>query len=915
MFSALSFSAPLILTALLTLPAVWFLLRATPPTPKQVRFPAFVILRRLVSKDEKPEHTPWPLLLLRLLLTALIILGLAGPVLNAPPPATGNGPIVLVIDNSFVAAPQWQARVDAIKSAAAEAAARDAQIFIIPTAPQRIAQPLTPLTGEEARSRADTLRPQPFGADRAATSETYIADLEAFITSNGLAEPDIRWLSDGAASADDQTFADALRNLGPVSLYDDDNAEKLILRPIGEGEEGPIYQVERLNKIGDWEGALVATARDGRELSRIDLAINDDETISEAVISLPLALRNELASVRIENGGSAGAVQLADARDRRAFIGLISEAEGKPSNLLSGGHYLRQALGPYAEFIEGGFDEIIGSDVSVIILDDIGAIRAGDIDALNAWVERGGVLIRFAGPVLAEAAQDRTPALLPVELRGGGRAFGGALTWDTPQRLDAFQDDSPFAGLAAPEDVLIRRQVLAQPGGETSARSWARLGDGTPLVTGLSKGAGVIALFHVTATPDWSDLPISGVFIDMLRRLTFLSELGPEQTDENAAARYAPLRLMDGFGRMTRPQDQAPALTAEDILDPAGPERAPGFYGSPEASLALNVIRTDTPYAPLNVSGVRTLPFTAAPPVQIAPPLFAVALLLLLIDALATLALAGKLPLRQSATAATLIGAVFLSIALTPGAYAQPLDPDIDEQTAETVLKTRLAFIETGDPAMDKLSKQALAGLSRELYRRTALEPGPPVSVNPETDDLSVYPFLYWPIIPGMASPSEAALANIENFMRFGGLILFDTRDDERAVGAGSTPEARALQGILSQMNIPPLAPVELDHVLMRSFYLLPDLQGRLRNNPVWVASETSGANDGVTPVIIGGRDWAGAWATDSIGRPVRPIGRGGARTRELAYRTGINMVMVAFTGNYKSDQVHTPVLLERLGK
>ncbi|MEQ8934814.1 MAG: DUF4159 domain-containing protein, partial [Amphiplicatus sp.] len=97
--------------------------------------------------------------------------------------------------------------------------------------------------------------------------------------------------------------------------------------------------------------------------------------------------------------------------------------------------------------------------------------------------------------------------------------------------------------------------------------------------------------------------------------------------------------------------------------------------------------------------------------------------------------------------------------------------------------------------------------------------------------------------------------------------------------------------------------------------YLLDDLYGRMRNNPVWVQAAESGPNDGVTPLIIGGRDWAGAWAADRYGQPMRPIARGGERARELSYRAGINIVMVAFTGNYKSDQVHTPILLERLGR
>ncbi len=910
---ALSFTSPLILAALIALPLVWFLLRATPPSPKQARFPAFIILRQLTAKEETPDRTPWPLLLLRLLLVAIVITGLAGPVLNAPPTASGGGPVALIVDDSWAAATNWNARRDEMRRVSAEAAQSDRPVFILTTAPKRMPAPLEPLTAQEARAMADTLTPQPWASDRAGAMEA-LAALDQYAANNENQRWDIRWLSDGLASGDDQAFADALRQRGDVVLLTDPDGHAPILRPLAPANAGPAFRIERLSGNDAWEGAFAASARDGRELMRIDVTMEEGQTTSDVTAQLPLALRNELGAVRIEGSVSPGAVQLIDARTRRALIGLVGEARPVRNNLLDGAHYLRKSLNPYAEFLTDRLGAIVASDASVIILDDVAAMRAGDIDALSAWVKKGGVLIRFAGPVLAEAAQDRTPPLLPVKLRGGGRAFGGALTWETPQRLDAFPANSPFAGLTPPDDVFIRQQILAQPGGETTTRSWARLEDGTPLVTAERFGAGVIVLFHVTATPQWSDLPVSGVFGEMLRRLIFLSTLGPESADGETAARQPPLRLLDGFARLERPGDTDPALTPAELDDPAGPNRRPGFYGAPEAPLALNVITTETAFAPLKVTGVTRAAYVGEPPRRLGPFLFAAALALLLIDGLATLVLAGKLRLGRIGTAA-IIALIALTPLAAPDARAQPLDPEIDAKTMATTLTTRLAFVETGDPAMDKLSEQALAGLSRELYRRTALEPGPPVGVNPETDDLSVYPFLYWPVVAGAAAPSETALANIENFMRFGGLILFDTRDDERAIGAGSTPEAAALQRILSQLNTPPLIAVDATHVLTRSFYLLNDLPGRLDNNPVWVAAQTSGANDSVTPLIIGGRDWAGAWASDFLGRPVKPMGQGGERAREFAYRAGVNIVMVAFTGNYKSDQVHTPILLERLGK
>ena len=906
MLSALSFTSPLILGALALLPAIWWLLRATPPAPKEQGFPAFIILRKLINTEETPARTPWWLLLMRIALAALVIIALAGPILNAPPKSPGSGPILLVVDDTFTAAHHWRARKNAMLTAAAEAEQADRTVYMLAMAADED-RLLDPMTGKEARKTAEEMVPKPFAADRTAA-------LKRVDALPGDKSFDVRWLADGAAGPDDQAFADALAARGDLTLFIDTRAPKPVLRPAAGAD--PQFRIERLSAAGDWEGELVATAQDGRELARIGAFIAEGETAAEIGVELPLALRNEIASVRIENAPSAGAVQLIDARDRRPLVGVVAESARAGDRLLSGAHFVREALGPHAELIDDSLSEMFDAGVSVIILDDIGAFRASDVEKIERWVEKGGVLIRFSGPILAETAQDRNPPLLPVVLRGGGRAFGGALTWETPQSIDDFPDDSPFAGLAPPADVKVRRQVLAEPGGETTLRTWARLKDGTPLVTGARMGDGAIALFHVTATPQWSDLPISGLFVEMLRRLVFLSALGPENAEADPTREFQPLRLLDGFGRFRRPNDADPALSTEDLAKPAAPTRTPGFYGSPDAPLALNVMSADTVYAPLAIKGARSVPYEAAPPQNLAPPLFAAALALLLLDILAALMLAGKLRLRRVQTASVAIALAVLVIEPQHNALAQPLDPEIASDTADAALLTRLAYVKTGDPALDRLSAQALAGLSRELYRRTALEPGPPAGVNPETDDLSVYPFLYWPIAAGAEAPSETALANIENFMRFGGLILFDTRDDERALGPQSTAEGQALQRVLSQLNIPPLTHVDSEHVLARSFYLLPGgLEGRINNNPVWVAADASGANDGVTPVIIGGRDWAGAWAIDQFGRPVRSVPTSNPRAREMAYRAGVNIVMVAFTGNYKSDQVHTPVLLERLGR
>ncbi len=896
---ALSFSSPLLLLALLALPAIWFLLRATPPAPRLVRFPAFELLRRLAKTTETPDKTPWWILLLRLAIAGLAIVALAGPILNAPREPANPGPIVLVVDNSWAAAPGWRLRRDAILSAAEQAARASRETWLIATANDDL-DPLQPMTGEELRDLATDLEPQPFLPDYGRARE-QISSLAGAVR-----DADVVWLADGINHQGARELLAQMKALGAVTMHVDASTPALALFPAERAQTQLTYRIDRIGKAA-WGGDLVALARDGREVARSAVEIPANETTVTAALDLPLALQNDMAQARLEDVSSAGAVQLVDARERRALIGFISSGAAGADPLLSGAHYVRKALDPFAIFVTDTLDNLIASDTSVIVLDDVGVLRLTDVERLTAWIEKGGVVIRFAGPTLAEAADDRTPALLPVNLRGGGRAFGGALTWETPQLLGGFAAEGPFADLAPPPDVYVRRQVLAEPGGDTSLRTWASLTDGTPLVTGVAMEAGAIALFHVTATPDWSDLPLSATFIDMLRKLVFISALGPESVGAEEAQKVTPFRVLDGFGALKQPTRDIPASTLAEIAAGATAGRPPGLYGAPEAPIALNAVTQEDAFEAIAIEGVAIRPYIASPPVKIAPPLYLLALILLIADGLIALRLAGRLHFALI---------VLFAAAAMPidRAGAAPLDRPIDPDASKAALSMRLAYVETGDPATDRVSEAGLAGLSRELTRRTSAEPAPPMGVDPETDDLSVYPFLYWPVTAGAGAPSPQALANIENFMRFGGLIVFDTRDDERAIDGVDTPEGLALKSILSNLDLPPLTPASDEHVLKRSFYLLADLPGRMAARPVWVQSG-EGPNDAVTPLIIGGRDWASAWASDDLGRPLFPMANGGERMRELSYRAGINMVMVALTGNYKSDQVHTPILLERLGR
>ena len=188
--------------------------------------------------------------------------------------------------------------------------------------------------------------------------------------------------------------------------------------------------------------------------------------------------------------------------------------------------------------------------------------------------------------------------------------------------------------------------------------------------------------------------------------------------------------------------------------------------------------------------------------IRLGPWLIGLALALLALDVLATLVVSGRL--RRGAAARRAQAAGVALLARRAGARRGPGRGAGGAGRAREALyaanQTVLAYVVTGNPRVDAISAAGLKGLSRALFDRTAIEPADPVAVDIETHDISLYPFLYWPITEAQPAPSDAAVAKINDFLRFGGMILFDTQDADLGGAAGATtPNGRVLQRIAAQ--------------------------------------------------------------------------------------------------------------------
>lgn len=933
----LAFTIPAVLAALALLPALWYLLRLTPPRPREIPFPPLRLILDLSPNEETPARTPWQLLLLRLAIAAALILAMAGPIWNPTPVGTGGkGPLLILLDDGWPSATDWDARLRLVdeRIEAAERAGRTAAVAPLSEGARDIV--VIDAAGVDDRLRA--LRPQPWIPDRMQA----LAPIRRFLTSHPRTK--ILWMADGLALGRAHSFAEALKSAAGARAVQVviDNRTPIALGGSDNAAAGLDIRVLRVVDEAATNGVLRALDRKGLTIARTSFSFGSGME-AKARFSLPIELRNEVARVEIVGERSAGAVTLLDDRWKRRRVGVVSgESADLAEPLLAPDYYIDKALGPFADVRDprpgehGPIARLIEDQVAAIILADFGRISGPTHDKLARWVENGGMLIRFAGTRLAESSDD----LIPVRLRRGGRVLGGALSWATPKRLAPFDRKSPFFGLATPADVRVKRQVLAEPDSDLPGKTWATLADGTPLVTAVRRGKGLLVLFHVTADTTWSNLPLSGLFVNMLRRLINMAVqpgAGPARQGAriapNSRQTAAPTSTLDGFGILGPPAATAKPIPVNFQGD-AGPDHPPGFYGPSEASIAVNPLSAEdqlkqADYAGLNVA-VMSLTSAA---VDMRAPLIMIAFLLLALDALLSLWLGGGLSrgLRRPATALLIAGTIAGAAVLWPhpaaarDAAAHVAAPQPSARDLSAALKTHLAYVITGDSSVDQESLAGLTSLSRALTARTSLSPGPPYGVDPARDELVFYPLLYWPIVADRPQPPSQAVDKIANYMKEGGTILFDTRDALTSrPGSPPTPERRWLRKLLAGVDVPELEPVPEDHVVTKTFYLLNRFVGRTTTGRTWIQAlpppragvrvvRPVRAGDGVSPIIITSNDLAAAWATTRDGEELYPLIPGGSRQREMAIRGGINIVMYTLTGNYKADQVHVRDLLQRL--
>ena len=866
------FAVPLALLGLALLPPLYFILRLTPPAPRRHRFPPITLLQNLPAAQQTPHRLPFLILLLRLSAAACLILGFAGPILRPPPALPGSGPVLLVIDNGWASAAIWPKLIIAAQKILAAADTQNRSVAILTTAHPPSGAPLNIQGIFSARTAAQiisAMQPEPWPVDRAGAQTALQSATETtrFYLADGI--------TDGAA------FPAFLKTLHPTRTISPQTSPPL-LGPASLTPNGRLT----LHAISNQAHAeLLAESASGDILARVAF-----DATGNAAIALPQAVANKITRFVLDGPPTAGGTSLTNSSTHATLTGLATGSANAETPFLGTLYYLRRALPAGAELITGTVDDLLTHPPGLIILADT-PLTPSQQAAATTYLTGGGILVRFSGPLTAA-----TPDALSTDpLLSGDRRLGGALTWATPESLAPFPANSPFAGLPTDPKATISQQILADPTTLDPATVWATLQDGTPLILGKAIGHGYLVNILTTANTAWSNFALSGLYPAILSRLSALGQGQPANPNFSFPLRSA----LSTFGTLV-PANVATSLTPAQRPDIAiSPAHPPGIYGTGAASIALNLGGHVSP--PVAAALPNAIPLgDPAPTRQLGPSLIAIALFLLALDLLVSLAARIRFPFRRL---------VLLAVICLP----------VTAKAQSAALQTQLGYILTHDAATDQISTDGLTNLSADVSARTSVQLGQPVALTPGVDDLSFYPLIYWPVLPSTPALNPSACKALADYMQHGGLLVIDMPGGDAGSpgsGAGFAPgAASAFTRVTACLNLPALEPLTTTNVLAHCFYIVPDFPGRFTGAPVLIATQAARDTDGVTPVIVSQNDWAGAWARDAAGMPEQSPLPGGEAQRMIADRFGVNLVIYALTGSYKADQIFAHAVLDKLGQ
>ena len=897
----LAFSNHLALIGLFALPLVFYIIKLLPPAPKKMFFSSFYLIKSMEKVSVTKKNVPIWLLIYRIILITLIILFFSAPYLNIMNKKNTSNTIknyVIIADIGWSMSKEWDKFKKIVSEISVEAEKKNKKIIFYHSNSKNNMSPKIFTSSKSINQYLKKINPVPWQFEKSNLIEVikknnnFINDKTFFIFSK----------FDNKNYSDQKKSLDFYNNKVKNKVLIDPIESIIFLKNVHTSKENIRLEVIRhaLSKPSS-KFSIRITSIDNQIIFKKEYELKPNQITFYFNQKFPLDVINQIHKLEIVDQNHAGAKYYFDDYSKKKRIGILSDSfQYKENPLLSSVYYIEKSLNTNNILKIGNLDQLIKFNCSVIIIPDKGNITDKDHSKLSNWLANGGTIIRFSNIRLAK---NNTKFLPSNNLFMTIRNVGGVLSMEKKLKINPFTKNSMFHGLEIPEDITFKKQLIFTSN-NNNLQILATLTDNTPLISLGKKNQGKIFLFHITANNDWSNLPLSALFSGMLQRIVLLSE----KKIINSNANLNLTKEINSFGDLNN-TDKILSIRDNSLLKKLTPskENLPGIYENKELTIALNLSnkiydehfksRLDKNYKIFSKFTIQVI--------DLKPLLLKIILFMFIIDMLITIILKKNFSFINGLNKhKNLLGLVFFFIFIfnLNNAYTEGLDND-----------TYLAYIKTPDKKLNAVSKSGLSTIKNLLETRTSVSPKEVIGVNITKDPIYYFPFLYWPLSKDLIILDITTVSKIKKYLTNGGMILFDIIGFSRESFSLESNKFKTIKSFLASIEADNLSPINEGHTLTKSFYLLKKFSGRWDNKNLLIESSNLEEKDGVSSVILGFNDWAGAWALDINKNPLYPIVPGGERQREISYRFGINIVMYALTGNYKSDQIHFKSILNRL--
>ena len=903
----IAFTYPFALLLLVFSPVIWKFLKSKPLTVELKKFPAISLISKIKSIDNTFENNSLLIIILRFLIFVLLVIALSKPYFKNVAKNVELKQILLIVDDSWESGINWYSKIEKIKSLLDSNSLENISYTLVTSSKvnENKFKFLKNKNSSEILAFVNSIKPNSWNSD--------FNELFKFLETDIKSYEKIFWFTESLISESKKNFFLKIKdnNLKIIQSLNKELSPLIFLKE-QKIKGNYIFEIYDFNKFYK---NVVIDCYDIRDRLILRKNVkgsdksNSDWNITQVDLRIAKEFDDSIIYFHFNNLMSSTAKVMKTNISGQKKVGIIQPNYSKKIiEFNRANFYIENAMKSDHDISTGSVSDLISKKISLMFSDDFDSSFISEEEKIINWIKSGGTFVKFGGEKFLNTINKQTnkkffgifePESDPVNL-------DHELSFRKDLSLKNFKKGNLFYGLIVNEKVKVNKYIELKKNLEfKNLQHLAYLENGAPLISEFEIGKGKLVFFHIPANTNWSTLPLSILFVNILEKLNLYSK-GVKENSNNQI--FKPFKILDGLGTFEDPSLNTMNLNEKDLRKNTyqlNYQNPPGIYKNKSDLYGLNMPNylKDKKYTFSFPDEYLINEFNKFEVKNLRKNIVFCILFLFLLETFLTLQNRDifKIKFFRSSTK-------FLSLILIITTVLT-FKVESADQVINKVNTTKLAYVKTGNKEVDEISKNGILSISEYITSKTSVILDSPDEVDLEEHDIFFYPILYFPFINSKETVGEKKIRKLQNFINNGGILIFDCKNNFEKFFIDDCLD----DILLNFKDLDISSPIKLQNknTLSKSFYLLKEFPGR-RNQDVFVSFNNQINNNEVVSVIFGINDWSGSWAKSDNGFEL-PILSGTEEQRTLSFRFGVNIVVYSLTGNYKSDQVHIPEILKRM--